>query len=129
MTRTCSVLLLSLAFAGAPVFGDYCAVSCEAAHMGGASASSAHAGHHHASAAALSSIAQPPQPCGHAYNGIVGVAVSSDNAKVRPLTPQSPAVMPASPLAPSLSMLAHDVHGSNSPPDTTLRGFASPIRV
>lgn len=128
MTFRCTALLLSLAFAGAPVIADYCAVSCEAAHMGGASASPAHAGHHHASGAALSSIAQPPQPCGHAYNGIVGTATSDNGAPVRALAPSS-AVMPASPVAASDCMSARSIHGSNSPPGTTLRGFASPIRV
>lgn len=128
MMRTCAVLLLSLAFAGAPVIADYCAVSCEAAHMGGASASPAHAGHHHAPTP-LASIGQPPQPCGHDHNGIVGVVASSDNANARPLTPASTAVMPASPVAPCLWMLAYDVDGSNSPPGTVLRGFASPLRV
>lgn len=128
MTRTCTVLLLALAFAGAPVIADYCAVSCEAAHMGGASASPAHAGHHHAETV-LSRIGQPPQPCGRDHNGIVGVAASSADARVQPLTSAGAAVMPAPSLASSLWMLACDVRGSNSPPGIALRGFASPLRV
>ena len=128
MTFRCTALLLSLAFAGAPVIADYCAVSCEAAHMDDASPSPAHAGHHHASGAALSSIAQPPQPCGHACNGIVGTATSGNTASSRAPAPSS-TVMPASPVAPSGCMSARSINGSNSPPGTTLRGFASPIRV
>ena len=54
---------------------------------------------------------------GHDH-GIVGVAASSDAA-----------VVPSSPLAPSVWMLARDIHGSNSPPGTFLRGIAFPLRV
>ena len=118
MTFKCVALLLGFAFASASVVADYCKMSCEAAH----------AGHHHASTAP-SDIGQPPQPCGHDHHGIVGVAASSGAASVRPLAPTSAAVVPASPLAPSLWMLARDVHGSNSPPGTFLHGVASPLRV
>ena len=121
MAFKCVAILLGFAFAGAPVVADYCTVSCEAAHIGGASASPAHAGHHHASTAP-SGIGQPPQPCGHDHNGIVGDAASSDAASVRPLAPTNAAVVPASPLA-------RDVHGPNSPPGTFLRGVASPLRL
>jgi hypothetical protein len=128
MIFRCTALLLGLAFAGAPMVADYCAVTCEATHMGGASASPSHAGHHHASTA-LFSISQPPQPCGHDHNGIVGIASSSDSASARALAPASAAVMPAPPVNPSGWTAAHAIHGSKSPPGTTLRGFTSPLRV
>jgi hypothetical protein len=128
MIFRCAALLLGLAFAGAPMVADYCAVTCEATHMGGPSASPAHAGHHHASTA-LFRIGQPPQPCGHDHNGIVGIA-SSDGASVRALAPANAAVLPAPLVDPSgWTAVAHAIDGSNSPPGTALRGFSSPLRV
>ena len=128
MMFRCTALLLGLAFAGAPVIADYCAVSCETAHARGGSASAAHAGHHHASAARFS-ISQPAQPCGHDHNGIVGVVASSDAASVRALAPSHAAVMPASLVAAAGWMSVFSAQGSNSPPGTALHGFASPLRV
>jgi len=127
MVSRCIALLLSLAFAGAPVLADYCTVSCEAAHTHAAAAASPHADHHHAPAV-LFGINQPQQPCGHDHNGIVGVAARSDEASTRALAPAT-AVMPASPVTASGSIPLHVIHGSSSPPGPSLRGFASPIRV
>ncbi|HEY3043655.1 MAG TPA: hypothetical protein VGJ39_06505 [Vicinamibacterales bacterium] len=127
MIFRCSALLLGLAFAGAPLAADYCAVSCEAAHMDGAAASTAHAGHHHGSTA-LFSISQPPQPCGHDHNGVVGIASSDGRAPVRSLAPGA-AVTPALSIIQSVSFSIRDVHGSSPPPGTPLRGFVSPLRV
>lgn len=132
MFRT-AALLLSLAFAGAPSAADYCAVSCETAHIGDASASSAHAGHHHhsstASSIALHNIGQAPQPCGHDHHNIAAVTASSDTARARPLTPASAAVLPPSLPAPSRWTSVADLHSSSSPPGLSLRGFAAPIRI
>jgi hypothetical protein len=127
MIFRCSALLLSLAFAGAPLVADYCAVSCEAAHMDGAAASTAHAGHHHGSTA-LFSISQPPQPCGHDHNGVVGIASSDGGAPERSLAPGT-AVTPALPLIESVSFSLRDLHGSSPPPGTSLCGIASPLRI
>jgi len=124
--------LLSLLFAGAPSVADYCAVSCETAHVGDAFASSAHAGHHHhppnTLSTALHSIGQAPQPCGHDHHNITAVTASSA-ARARLLTPVSAAVLPASLPAPSRWTSVADLHSSNSPPGPSLRGFASPIRI
>ena len=64
-------LLLSLAFAGAPSVADYCAVSCETAHIGDAAASSRTPVIiiiRRRLSTALHSIGQAPQPCGHDHN-------------------------------------------------------------
>ena len=127
MMRTCAALLLGLAFVGAPVITNYCAVSCDAAQMGRPSASPAHAGHHHGSPARFS-INQPAQPCGHDHNAIVGVAARPDDAPVDALAPAA-AVMPASPVTPPGSLSARVTDGSSSPPEPALRGFAAAIRI
>jgi hypothetical protein len=127
----CTTLLLSLAFAGAPVAADYCAALCEATHAGATAASPDHAGHHHHSTltlTGLSSIGQPPQPCGHDHNGIVGVARADDRASVRAPAPGA-AVMPTLPVVHSMWISIRVAHGSSSPPGTSLREFASPLRV
>ena len=128
-----AALLLSLVFAGAPSVADYCAVSCETAHIGDASASSAHASHHNHSSTAVStalhSIGQAPQPCGHDHNGMAAVTAPSGAARERLLTTASAAVLPASLQAASLWTSVADLHNSNSPPGHSLRGFASPIRI
>jgi hypothetical protein len=123
-----TMLLLILAVAGAPTAADYCMVSCETAHARDAG-SAAHAAHHHHRSTILVSIAQSPQPCGHDHNGIVAVTASSDVAPAPPLMAASAALPAASPLMASPWTQIFDVHGSNSPPGTTLRGFASPLRV
>ena len=128
-----SALLLSLVFAGAPSVADYCAVSCEASHIGDASASSAHAGHHHHSSTAVSTvlhgIGQAPQPCGHDHHNIAAVTASSDAVRARLLTSASAAVLPLSLPAPSRWTSVADLPSSSSPPGPSLRGFASPIRI
>jgi hypothetical protein len=127
MVNACTALLLSLAFAGAPVLANYCTVSCEAAHTHEADAASPHAGHDRASTA-LFNIDQAPQPCGHDHHGIVGLAARSDDASVRVLAPAS-GVMPTSPVTAPGLVPALFLTGSDSPPGTALRGFASPLRV
>lgn len=128
-----ATLLLSLAFAGAPVAADFCAASCEAAHIVPAADSTGHAGHHHHSSTAASTarqnIGQAPQPCGHDHNGIAAVSASSDDARAQPLATAGAAVQPASTPAASLLTLVSDLHASNSPPGASVRGFASPIRI
>ena len=133
MMVRCITLLLSLVFAGAPVAADFCAASCEAAHVA-AAASTGHAGHHHhhsssASSTGRSSIGQAPRPCGHDHNGIKAVTPSSDAAHARPLPTAGAAVLPASRPAASLWASFSELHSSTSPPGPSVRGFASPLRV
>jgi hypothetical protein len=128
MLFRCTALLMSLAFAGAPVAADFCAVSCQAAHTHGGAASSAHSGHHHTSTT-LFSINQPQQPCGHDHDGLVAVTAASDRAHARSLTTAGVPVLPASLPALPLWTAVSDLHNSNSPPGPSVRGFASPIRI
>lgn len=124
-----TALLLSLAFAGAPVAADFCAASCEAVHLASAAGSNEHAAHHHHhSSTALGGVSQTPQPCGHDHQPIVGVEARQDVASVRALAP-SLAVMPSLPVTQTVWTLVHVIHHSSSPPGTPLRGFASPIRI
>jgi hypothetical protein len=127
MMIRCAALLLSVAFAGAPMVADYCTVSCEAAHSHSAAASPAHAVHHHAANAL--SISQPPQPCGHDHHRVIAITAASDVAHVRPLTTVGDAVLPASLLSLSGWAPVSDLPSSNSPPGTALRGFVAPIRI
>ena len=130
MMLRCAVLLLSAAFAGAPLAADLCAASCEAAHIAGSAQSSGHAGHHHRHAStAASGIGQAPQPCGHDHNDVVAITASSDVAHARPFTTANAAVMPASLPAASLSTSVSDLDTSDSPPGRFLRGFTLPIRI
>jgi hypothetical protein len=124
-----TALLLSLAFAGAPVATNFCAASCEAVHLASAAGSNEHdAHHHHHSSTALGSVSQTPQPCGHDHQPIVGVEATHDVASVRALAP-SVAVMPTLPVIQAVWTLVHGIYNSSSPPGTSLRGFASPLRV
>jgi hypothetical protein len=127
MVTKCVALVLSLAFAGAPIVADYCTVSCESAHTHDAGAAP-HAGHHNA-ASALFSIDRSSPPCGHDHNGIVAVTASSDAGHARAPMTASAAVLPASLLPASLGTSVFGFHSSHSPPGTPLRGFVSPIRV
>ena len=88
----CTALVLSMALGVAPTAADYCAVTCETAHVHGAASSLAHAGHHHHAASPLASIDQAPQPCGHDHSGIVGVESNDGAAPARPFAPA--ALMP-----------------------------------
>jgi hypothetical protein len=128
MVTKCAALLLSLAFAGAPIVADFCTVSCESAHTHAAAAAAPHAGHHDASSA-LFSIDRSSPPCGHDHNGIVAVTASSDAGHARARMTASAAMLPASLLPASFWTPAFGFHSSNSPPGTPLRGFASPIRI
>jgi hypothetical protein len=122
-------LLLSLAFAGAPVAADYCTAVCDAAHGSVAAAGTAHAGHHHHPTSRLSSIDPAPQLCRHDHTGIVGIAGSDDAAPIRALAHAITAMTPASPHARSISSHSRDIVCSNSPPGIPLHGFAAPLRV
>jgi hypothetical protein len=129
-----AVLLLSLAFAAAPTAADYCAAECEAVHGHSAAGSTVHGGHHHHdhAAMALFSIDRAPQPCGHDHNGIIGVAASDgDAAHASAVYSPAPinAQMPAPPVASSGCIGTLTVRTSKSPPGTSLRGFACPIRI
>jgi hypothetical protein len=127
MVTKCAALLLSLAFAGAPIVADYCAVSCESAHTHDAGAAP-HAGHHNA-ASALFSIDRSSPRCGHDHNGTVAVTASSDTGHARAPMTSSAAMLPASLPPASVRTPAFGFHSSNSPPGTPLHGFASPIRI
>jgi hypothetical protein len=130
MAFRCAALLLSLAFAGAPVAADFCAASCDAAHIADSAGSSGHAGHHHHHGpTAASNIGQGSQPCGHDHNGIVAVRASSDAAHGRPATTANVAVLPVALPAASLATSVTDLCTSNSPPGPSVRGFVSPIRI
>jgi len=131
MMFRCAALLLSLAFAGAPVAADLCAASCEAAHIAGSAQSGGHAGHqHHHASTAGSSIGQVPQPCGHDHNrAVAAIGACSDAAHRRPVTTGNVAVLPVMLPAASLSAAVFDFTTSNSPPGPSVRGFASPIRI
>ena len=125
-----AAVLLSLAFAGAPLAADFCAASCEAAHIAASKGSSGHAGHHHLASTAASNIGQTPQPCGHDHNGVVAaVRTSSDVAHKRLVTPANVVVLPVALTAASLTTSAFGLCASNSPPGPLVRGFASPIRI
>jgi len=126
-----AALLLSLAFAGAPLVADFCAASCQAAPIAASTGSAGHAGHHHHHAsAAASHIGQTPQPCGHDHNGVVAaIRTSSDVAHKQLVTPANGVVLPVALTAASLMTSVVHRYASNSPPGPLVRGFASPIRI
>ena len=120
---------LSVAFAAAPTAAVYCTAQCETQHGHGSALTPIHAGHHHHAASQLASISQAPQTCGHDHNGVVGVE-RVDNVASRRASAPGAAVMPTvPPLIQAVWISIQDVHGSNSPPGQSLRGFASPIRI
>jgi hypothetical protein len=126
-SRVSIALLLTIAFAAAPIAADYCAAMCEAARTPGAPAPE-HAHHLHHAATRLASIGQAPQPCGHEHHRIVGTEGANSLAPQRTVA-ASAAVVPAVPAIGSAVVLVHDVQGSSSPPGRSLRTLAVPLRV
>ena len=125
--RASIAMLLSFAFAGAPVIAEQCLASCEAAHMAAMANSPAHAGHQHAPVP-HSSIGQAPVPCGHDHNGITGVASPVDTGQAKALVLAVSVLIPASPSVHFVSMPARNLHSSGSS-GTTPHTVSSPIRT
>jgi hypothetical protein len=130
MVRRCIGLLLSVAFASAPLIALQCEVACATAHTI-AGESSAHTAHHPpggpTAVSARFTIGQEPGHCGRDHTVVAVIAASADASGARPVTLVIVAAPPALSI-PAGMVLARDASGSSSPPGGFLLA-PSPLRI